>query len=201
MIRNRVNRTYRTQRVWDQISPSDLLRLFVDERRSAEEIAPLFGVGPTLIRRILRRMGVNTNPTRTRPLEQSYAVDVETGCWLWTAQLDRKGYPVAWNPDDATNRRAHRLLYERTCGPIPDGMQLDHLCRVRRCVNPVHMQPVTNAENQQRGAKAKVTADQVREMRRLYTEGLLTQDALAVNYGIHVETVRGILKRKSWANV
>lgn len=195
-----VTRGYKTQRVWDQIPTDALRRLFVHERRTAEEIAPMFGVGPTLIRRMLRRIGVNTNPTRRKSLEACYVVDTH-GCWIWMAQLDRKGYPIAWNPEDATDRRAHRMIYEERVGPIPAGMQLDHLCRVRRCVNPEHMQPVTNAENQQRGAKAKVTADQVREMRALYADGLMTQEQLAANYGLHVETVRGILKRKSWANV
>jgi hypothetical protein len=53
---------------------------------------------------------------------------------------------------------AHRWSYEYHVGPIPDGLQLDHLCRVRRCVNPWHLEPVTNRVNSQRGKAGAVNA-------------------------------------------
>jgi hypothetical protein len=74
-------------------------------------------------------------------------VEKTDGCWLWGGaksfgygQLTfrRKGY------------KAHRLAYELLVGPIPDGLQIDHLCRVRNCVNPEHLEPVTQLENQRR---------------------------------------------------
>lgn len=63
------------------------------------------------------------------------------GCWRWTASIDAYGY------GRITNRPAHRVSYEVHVGPIPDGLQLDHLCRVRSCVNPNHLEPVTLYEN------------------------------------------------------
>lgn len=72
----------------------------------------------------------------------------ESGCWLWTAAIDANGYGMLGVPD-RTNR-AHRLVYELRVGPIPEGLQLDHLCRVRRCVNPEHLEPVTSHENTRR---------------------------------------------------
>lgn len=71
------------------------------------------------------------------------------GCWLWTAAQDQKGYPLfAWH---RVLVKAHRFAYERMVGPIPKGLTLDHLCRVRNCVNPEHLEPVTNRVNVLRG--------------------------------------------------
>ena len=71
-------------------------------------------------------------------------------CWLWIKGLHEAGYGVVWI--DGKNRRAHRVSYEMAKGPIPPGTQLDHLCRVRRCVNPDHLEAVTQRENILRGA-------------------------------------------------
>lgn len=68
------------------------------------------------------------------------------GCWLWTGCLNSKGYGCT---TDGTGRvvLTHRLVVERTRGAIPEGMQVDHLCRVRRCCNPAHLDVVTPKEN------------------------------------------------------
>jgi hypothetical protein len=71
-------------------------------------------------------------------------IEDAAGCWIWQGRIDYKGY--GRRGDDL----AHRLSYQQHVGPIPAGLQLDHLCRVRACVNPTHLEPVTNAENQRR---------------------------------------------------
>lgn len=71
------------------------------------------------------------------------------GCWEWTAGLSGKGYGRFQIGD--TSYKAHRIAYEALVGEIKDGLVIDHLCRVRRCVNPAHMEPVTNRENLRRG--------------------------------------------------
>jgi hypothetical protein len=73
----------------------------------------------------------------------------ESGCWLWAGTLNRGGYG-SFKIDGKTHAM-HRLLYEEFRGPIPAGLELDHLCRVRHCVNPQHLEPVTRRENCLRG--------------------------------------------------
>lgn len=81
--------------------------------------------------------------------ESKYEVDAATGCWNWLLCLDRGGYGVA--SFQGRYARAHRLIYELHKGPIPEGLVIDHLCRNRRCVNPDHLEPVTQRENLLRG--------------------------------------------------
>jgi hypothetical protein len=76
-------------------------------------------------------------------------VDKTDGCWFWTAGKASNGYgrfKLNGKP-----QAAHRVAYELLIGPIPDGMTLDHLCRIRHCVNPMHLEPVTGRENTLRG--------------------------------------------------
>ena len=82
-------------------------------------------------------------------------------CWLWTAKTTR-GYGKIGHGSriDGTEGHlsAHRVSYEIHRGPIPDGLEIDHLCRVRKCVNPDHLEPVTHIENIRRGETGQATA-------------------------------------------
>jgi hypothetical protein len=69
------------------------------------------------------------------------------GCWHWTAYCDRAGYGQYFVKTGTSQQKAHRVSYIALVGPIPDGLQIDHLCRVKGCVNPAHLEPVTNQEN------------------------------------------------------
>lgn len=70
-------------------------------------------------------------------------------CWLWTASTIKSGYGVV--RADGRSRRAHVVAYELLVGPVPAGMELDHLCGVKPCVRPSHLEPVTHGENVRRG--------------------------------------------------
>lgn len=72
-----------------------------------------------------------------------------SGCWLWVGALFSNGYGAFWRGKQ--NVRAHRYSYSLHLGEVPDGLVLDHKCRVRSCVNPHHLEPVTVGENIRRG--------------------------------------------------
>lgn len=76
--------------------------------------------------------------------ERKYTPEPNSGCWLWTGSLSQ-GYGCI------EHTRAHRISFEHFRHKIPDGLVLDHLCRVRCCVNPDHLEPVTNYTNIIRG--------------------------------------------------
>lgn len=83
---------------------------------------------------------------------RKYAVHGD-GCWHWVGNRNAGGYGRMTFYDGAGRRvyaYAHRLAYELLVGPIPDGLTLDHLCRVHECVNPGHLEPVTTGENTRR---------------------------------------------------
>ncbi len=89
---------------------------------------------------------------RNRPMKERLLRRVVAGpncCWIWTASVDPGGYArIGYKHSRAM--MAHRASYQEFVGPIPEGMTLDHLCHVRRCINPAHLEVVTQAENNRR---------------------------------------------------
>lgn len=80
-----------------------------------------------------------------------------TNCWTYDGYITPDGYGrlSSKSGGTTTTRLVHRIAYEEMVGPIPDGMQLDHLCRNRACYNPTHLEPVTNKVNLSRGRDAR----------------------------------------------
>ena len=74
------------------------------------------------------------------------------GCWLVPATTSSGYHHVN---DRGRFLMAHRVMWEEVNGPVPDGLELDHLCRVRNCVNPAHLEAVTHAENMRRSGLAR----------------------------------------------
>lgn len=88
-------------------------------------------------------------PLRERLLGNAI-INLETGCWEWTGTRNPKGYGML-RTGGRRRQLVHRVSYEMTYGPIPEGLQIDHLCRVRNCLNPAHLEAVTNQVNTLRG--------------------------------------------------
>lgn len=126
----------------------------------------------------------------------------ETPCWVWTGSLSEHGYGCVWFRDAQSGRRsanyrAYRLIYEKLVGPIPRHLEIDHLCRVRQCVRPDHMDLVTHAENNRRSAAAVLTASQVRAIRKMVG----TQLEIAQQFGVSRVAISHIQRGYTWADV
>jgi HNH endonuclease len=90
-------------------------------------------------------------------------MDYKTACWIWQRARTRAGYGQAF--DGRMMRPAHRVYYEREYGEVPKGLVLDHLSRIRACINPAHLEPVTHAENVRRGKVTIADMDAARAVR------------------------------------
>ena len=119
----------------------------------------------------------------------------DNGCWIWTGQTTIAGYGQF-----TRNRKtiyAHRAMYESEVGPIPEGLVIDHLCRTPSCVNPAHLEPVTNAENVRRGNRRKFSDEQILAIKadpRPYPE-------VAADYGTSAGYVGMVKRGQRWGDL
>jgi hypothetical protein len=126
-----------------------------------------------------------------------YVVDPITGCWNWACHL-YEGYGRVfldghWYP-------AHVVTYETKYGPVPNGKELDHLCRNRKCCNPDHVEPVTRLINARRGDKAKLTTETVQAIRKLSAEGK-SQREIGTLFDLSHSTVGYVVRGERWGDV
>jgi hypothetical protein len=117
-----------------------------------------------------------------------------TECVIWVGRLNDNGYGVTQCEGKIVY--AHRANYERAHGPIPEGMQIDHLCRNPACVNPEHLEVVTPAENVRRSTRAKLTMAEAERIREL--AGTISQKELAKRFSIDDSVISRIVNHKAW---
>lgn len=137
-------------------------------------------------------------------------VDKSGGCWNWRGGKTVHGYGRLIVPPRKGVVYAHRHAYELTFGPIPKGLEICHRCDNPSCVNPAHLFAGTHLANMQDARKkmrvrfgerhggAKLTADNISEIRQLRCEGV-EQRSIAVRFAVSQSTVSLILSGKRWA--
>lgn len=145
-------------------------------------------------------------PIRFRPghnfnkSEPMYVVEMKgynTPCWIWKRSLV---YGYGCLRRAGRTRSAHVEFYVTKHGPVPEGTELDHLCRNRACVNPDHLEPVTRQVNTQRGGRAKLNPQAVLQIREMRAEGMSVKGT-ARKFGVTRRTIRQAASGASWGNV
>jgi hypothetical protein len=134
-----------------------LRRLYVDEDRTLAEVAAATGFSVMTIWHLLVRHGIQRRAIgmKRRTADERFTCKyqvTESGCWRWTAGHTPLGYGLFRMAEQMVY--AHRWSYARARGPVPEGLELDHLCRIPSCVNPAHLEPVSHEVNMQRAALA-----------------------------------------------
>ena len=126
------------------------------------------------------------------------------GCWVWNWSVHQKGYATV--RVGKKGLKAHRVAYEMTYGPIPDGQIVRHLCGIPSCVNPEHLRAGTPAENARDMVNAgtqghqKLTVQDADDIRRLFAEGNPSYAFWGRQFGVNWGTVRNIVLNKSFPN-
>lgn len=134
---------------------------------------------------------------QSRKSAVEYLIDPETGCWVWQRARSRNGYGNV--VVSGRNQCAHKMIYERTHGPVPLGMELDHLCRNRACVNPDHLEPVTSSRNKRRRPATILSETDVQAIKQLL--GSMPQKDIAKKYGVHRTHISNIAAGRIWDDV
>jgi hypothetical protein len=122
-------------------------------------------------------------------------IDPVTWCWIWLLRKNKDGYGYEWA--FGKSFLAHRNYYEMFIGPIPEGMDLDHRCRRRDCVNPAHLAPVTETENVRLSTRTKLCWPQVREIRQRVAAGECYKD-MAKDYGVQPYALYDVIRGRTW---
>jgi hypothetical protein len=122
----------------------------------------------------------------------------KTPCWIWQLGTKDSGYGVLTR--GRKRMGAHKWYWQQVNGPVPDGLQLDHLCRIHPCVNPEHLEPVTGTENLRRGKSAKLTDESVRQIRYLRSQRQ-TLKGIAEIIGVSASLVSRVVLGRTRAEV
>lgn len=118
----------------------------------------------------------------------------ETPCWIWRGTTTESGY------GHYESINAHVYMYKHHGFLIPKGKHLDHMCNITLCVNPAHMQPLTQAENNRKRISNKLTIENIKEIRRLLRCGYSTTDVAKI-FSVTRDHIGDIRRGKAWLGI
>jgi DNA-binding XRE family transcriptional regulator len=134
-------------------------------------------------------------PKRASPIETYYWVKAD-GCWQW---IGGKNQNRCYGRYKFQGKMfpAHRFMYIKYKGEIPDDLVIDHVCRNTLCVNPDHLEAVSYAENVRRGKGTKLNETKVKEIKQMLTNKI-TEEKIAQIYGVTRQTINSISWNRNW---
>lgn len=147
----------------------------------------------------VRKRFISGHNSQIRVLSASDYIESDMGfttpCWIWQAQKS-----LGYGKVIIRKKRvwAHRAMWEQTNGPIPKGLELDHLCRTPACIRPEHLEAVTHLENVRRGRAVRVTPEVVAQIHSLRATGLSHRE-IAKHVPVGKSTVGDIVNGQRWA--
>lgn len=129
------------------------------------------------------------------PIFEIIDMGYKTPCWIWLRSRNYKGYGRAMFR--GVYKGVHIHMYEMANGLVPNGMQVDHLCRQPSCARPDHLEAVTGTENVRRGRGCVLSPATVLEMKRLRANGMLLRD-VAERFNVGLSTVSAACTGQNW---
>jgi len=136
----------------------------------------------------------------TAEYKVSYIVDEITGCWNWAGNIHKvTGYGSCRRVSRHGSRcpTPHHYYYEQHREAVPKGLELDHTCKNKSCVNPDHLEVVTTTVNMRRRTFCKLDMEKAREIRAKYLGGT-TKAALSREYGVAFMSITYIIRTETW---
>lgn len=143
------------------------------------------------------KLGSPGRPKRGRISTSDYLIEdrgFSSKCWIWKGRNPASSEYGKIRLPDGRPGQAHIASYEQFVGPIADDLHLDHLCQVKRCINPQHLEPITPGDNVRRGGQAKLNWEIVHAIRASDEPN----GVLAKRYGVHTESIRFVRIGRTW---
>lgn len=131
---------------------------------------------------------------------KDFYINPFTGCWIWTNYIARNGYAYT-KRGYKTPKVVHKLVFESLNDRIKDKKEVNHICGIRSCMNPNHLELLTQIENLRIGLQSKINPKLALEIRDMYKNLNITQKDLGLKFNLTQSQISRIINNKRWANV
>jgi len=132
--------------------------------------------------------------------QERYKINPETGCWEWQLSLinNKYGEDKHYQKLNGGSKLAHIIEYEKVYGKVPKHLELDHLCKNTKCVNPEHLEAVTPKINKRRNSYTKLAENDISLIKDLHFNKKKTLTFIATKYKVSITTIWNVINNKTW---